>query len=69
MSVAMIGLIVMQHIWVNSAIKVKEKKFDFLVEKSLSEIVEKIGRMKYSDNELFTKELETLTKDIKNYFG
>ncbi len=43
MSVAMIGLIVMQFIWIKSAIKLKEKKFDFLVEKSLSEIVDKIA--------------------------
>ncbi len=43
MSVAMIGLIVMQFIWIKSAIKVKEKKFDFLVEQSLSEIVDKIA--------------------------
>jgi len=43
MSVALIGLILMQFIWIKSAIKVKEKKFDFLVEKSLSEIVEKIA--------------------------
>jgi len=43
MSVAMIGLIIMQFIWIKSAIKVKEKKFDFLVEKSLSEIVDKIA--------------------------
>lgn len=43
MSVALIGLIVMQYIWIKSAIKVKEKKFDFIVEKSLSEIVDKIA--------------------------
>ncbi|MEN8122677.1 MAG: HAMP domain-containing sensor histidine kinase [Bacteroidota bacterium] len=43
MSVALIGLIVMQFIWIKSAIKVKEKKFDFKVEKSLSEIVDKIA--------------------------
>jgi len=43
MSVALIGLIVMQYLWIKSAIIIKEKRFDFLVEKSLSEIVDKIA--------------------------
>lgn len=43
MSVALIGLIVMQYVWIKSAIKIKEKKFDLLVEESLSEIVDKIA--------------------------
>jgi len=43
MSIALIGLIVMQYIWIKSAIKIKEKKFDLVVEESLSEIVDKIA--------------------------
>ncbi len=43
MSIAMIGLIVMQFVWIRSAISVKERKFALLVEKSLSEIVDKIA--------------------------
>ncbi len=43
MSVALLGLIVLQYIWIKSAIKVKEDRFDLLVEKSLSDIVQKIA--------------------------
>jgi len=43
MSVALLGLIVVQFRWIQNAIRVERKKFDFLVEKSLSEIVDKIA--------------------------
>lgn len=43
MSVALLGLIVVQFKWIQGAIRVERKKFDFLVEKSLSQIVDKIA--------------------------
>ena len=43
MSFALIGLIMVQFKWIQNAIKVERKKFDLLVEKSLSEIVQKIA--------------------------
>lgn len=43
MSVALLGLIMVQFRWIQNAIKVERKKFDLLVEKSLSEVVEKIA--------------------------
>ena len=43
MSFALLGLVVLQYVWIKSAIKVKEDKFDYLIEKSLSDIVEKIA--------------------------
>jgi two-component system phosphate regulon sensor histidine kinase PhoR len=43
MSVALLGLIVVQFRWIQEAIKVEKRKFNSLVEKSLSEIVDKIA--------------------------
>ena len=43
MSVALLGLILVQSKWIHNAIKVEKNKFDLLVEKSLSEIVDKIA--------------------------
>ncbi len=43
MSVALLGLIVVQFRWIQEAIKVEKRKFNSLVEKSLSEIVNKIA--------------------------
>ncbi len=43
MSVALLGLIVVQFRWIQDAIKVEKRKFNLLVEKSLSEIVDKIS--------------------------
>jgi len=43
MSIALLGLIALQYMWIKSAIKVKEDRFDLLVEKSLSDIVKKIA--------------------------
>jgi len=57
MSIALLGLIVLQYIWIKTAIKVKEDRFDLLVEKSLSDIVEKIA------------EHETLLKIQKESFA
>ena len=43
MSVALLGLIAVQFKWIQSAIEVEKKKFNSLVESSLSEIVDKIA--------------------------
>lgn len=43
MSFALVGLILVQFKWIQNAIRVERNKFDLLVEKSLSEIVEKIA--------------------------
>jgi len=43
MTIALIGLVLVQFTWIKNAVKIKEKSFDQLVEKSLSKIVEKIA--------------------------
>jgi two-component system, OmpR family, phosphate regulon sensor histidine kinase PhoR len=43
MSLALLGLIVLQFRWIQNAISVERNKFDLLVEKSLSEIVDKVA--------------------------
>jgi two-component system, OmpR family, phosphate regulon sensor histidine kinase PhoR len=43
MSVALFGLIAVQYNWIRNAILVEKNKFDLLVEKSLSEIVDKVA--------------------------
>jgi two-component system phosphate regulon sensor histidine kinase PhoR len=43
MSIAILGLIVLQFKWIQNAIKVERNKFDMLVDKSLSEIVDKVA--------------------------
>ena len=43
MSVALIGLIMVQFRWIQNAIKVERSKFNLLVESSLSEVVDKIA--------------------------
>jgi two-component system, OmpR family, phosphate regulon sensor histidine kinase PhoR len=43
MSSALLGLIILQFNWIQNAIKVERNKFDLLVEKSLSEIVDKVA--------------------------
>jgi two-component system phosphate regulon sensor histidine kinase PhoR len=43
MTFALLGLIMVQYRWIQNAIKVERKKFDLLVEKSLSEVVQKIA--------------------------
>ena len=43
MTIALIGLVLVQFTWIKNAIKVKEQSFDQLVERSLSKIVEKIA--------------------------
>ena len=43
MTIALLGLVMVQFTWIKNAIKIKEHNFDELVEKSLSKIVEKIA--------------------------
>ena len=43
MTFALMGLILVQFKWIQNAIKIERKKFDLLVEKSLSEVVQKIS--------------------------
>jgi len=43
MTVALLGLIMVQFRWIQNAIKVERKKFSLLIEKSLSEIVDKVA--------------------------
>ena len=43
MTFALLGLIMVQYRWIQNAIKLERKKFDLLVEKSLSEVVQKIA--------------------------
>jgi two-component system, OmpR family, phosphate regulon sensor histidine kinase PhoR len=43
MSIAILGLIILQFKWIQNAIKVEHNKFDLLVDKSLSEIVDKVA--------------------------
>lgn len=43
MSGALIGLIIVQFKWIQNAIQIERNKFDSLVEKSLSEIVDKVA--------------------------
>ncbi len=43
MTFALMGLILVQFKWIQNAIKIERKKFDLLVEKSLSEVVQKIA--------------------------
>ncbi|MBA7572573.1 hypothetical protein ES708_14356 [subsurface metagenome] len=44
MSVALIGLIMVQSLWINNAFKVKEKHFNQLVQNALSEASSYIER-------------------------
>ncbi|MBN1250589.1 MAG: hypothetical protein JXA16_00525, partial [Bacteroidales bacterium] len=43
MTVVLIGLVIVQFTWIKNAVKIKELRFDQLVEISLSKIVEKIA--------------------------
>jgi len=43
MSTALLGLIILQYNWIQNAIKVERNKFDLLVEKSLTDIVDKVA--------------------------
>jgi len=43
MTFALLGLILVQFKWIQNAIKIERKKFDLLIEKSLSEVVQKIA--------------------------
>ncbi len=57
MSVALLGLIVVQFRWIQNAIKVEKRKFNSLVEKSLSEIVDKIAEREtvlYKEKEIIS---------------
>jgi two-component system phosphate regulon sensor histidine kinase PhoR len=62
MSVALLGLILVQSFWINNAFRVKEKHFDQLAQKALAEAVYTIQRnetMNYIFNEFEPKEYDT----------
>jgi len=43
MTFALVGLILVQFIWIQNAVRIEKRKFDLLVDKSLTEIVQKIA--------------------------
>jgi two-component system phosphate regulon sensor histidine kinase PhoR len=70
MSVALLGLILVQSLWINDAYRVKEKNFDQLVQKALTEAVYSIQRnetMSYIFNELVPQEYDSTFNQNNSY--
>jgi two-component system phosphate regulon sensor histidine kinase PhoR len=71
MSLALLGLLLLQSFWLSNAYRVKEKHFDHLVQKALAEVVYNLQRnetMNFILDEMESSQFDTTYTPAENFF-